>query len=64
MPRRVIECDVGSHRMADECYVAVTELCDERFEIAVERSDDELFGMIAVSVSAEVETHDAKPLGE
>ena len=37
---------------------------DERFEIAMERADHELLGMIAVSVSAEIQAHDVEALGE
>ena len=35
---------------------------DERFEIAVERADLERFGMVAVTVTAEVEAHDPEAL--
>jgi len=55
---------VAAHRMTDECYFRRAELRDERFEIAVERADLERFGMVAVTVAAEVEAHDPEALGQ
>src|SRR5206468_12095447 len=60
--RGEVERDVSAHRVADECYVLVAELRDERFEVAVERADHERLGMIAVAVSAKIQTHDAESL--